>query len=198
MTIISIEPGSDIVYVAGKINNVDTVWQEYGGLWYGYADTAKDNLYHFWVEMYDAAGNRSEYEDTLYYEMPWFVTDRTQEDIDKRTEKAYINAEDLNRIEKNTFTIGELVKIATTTKRDWIPGDIPRTADYERILVQVQKLRDYAHRQSTPEVPKHPLNTYQKYNDVEQIQKDCFAIYVGNMKNIVYAGEIYAGEGGFI
>lgn len=198
MAYVAIEVGSDIVYVAGTINGVDTVWEEHEGLWYGYADTARDNLYHFWVEMYDEAGNRSEYEDTLYYEMPWFVTDRTQEDIDNRTEKAYINASDLNRIEKNTYTICGLIDIVVDTKTDWAVGDIPRVADFARILAQVGKMYAFAHYHTTPAPPERPLNTFQKYNDVEQIQKDCFDIYVGNKKNIVYAGEIYAGEGGFI
>lgn len=198
MAYVAIEVGSDIVYVAGTINGVDTVWQEYNGLWYGYADSSRDNLYHFWVEMYDEAGNRSEYEDTLYYEMPWFVTDRTQEDIDNRTERAYINAGDLNRIEKNTYTICGLIDIVVETKTDWAVGDIPRVADFARILEQIGKMYAFAHYHTTPAPPERPLNTFQKYNDVEQIQKDCFAIYVGNKKNIVYAGEIYAGEGGFI
>ena len=33
---------SDIVYVAGTINEVDTVWQEINGQWYGYADAVED------------------------------------------------------------------------------------------------------------------------------------------------------------
>ena len=198
MAYIRLQFQSDIIYVAGTINDVETVWQYINGAWYGYADAAPDSTYVVWVEMYDAAGNRSEYTDTLYYELPWFVTDRTQNDVDNGTAKGFLNASDLNRIEKNSYTIGNLVAIPVTAKQDWEIGDLPRASDYARIREQVQKLRDFVHRQTTPEVPESPLNTYQKYNDVEQIQKDCFDSYVGNMKNVIYAGEIYAGEGGYL
>ena len=197
MAYMKLQAPSDIVYVAGTINNAETVWQYINGAWYGYADAVPDGNYAVWVEMYDAAGNRSEYTDTLHYELPWFVTDRTQQDVDTGTKKGFLNASDLNRIEKNSYTIGNLVAIPITANQDWRIGDLPRAGDYTRIREQVQKLRDFVHRETTPEVPESPLNTYQKYNDIEQIQKDCFDIYVGNMKNIIYAGEIYAGEGGF-
>lgn len=196
MAYIAVAAPSDIVYVAGTINEVDTVWQEINGQWYGYADAVEDNTYHVWVEMYDAAGNRSEYTASMYYELPWFVTDRTEADVEGRTGKGFLNSRDLNRIEKNSYTVGNLAALVIDAKYDWAVGDLPRSNDFRRILLQVQKLRDYAHRSITPEVPEQPLNHYEKFNDIEQIQKDCFDIYVGNKKNIVYAGEIYAGEGG--
>lgn len=198
MAYIKVAVPSDIVYVAGTINGIDTVWQEINGIWYGYADAVEDCTYNVWVEMYDAAGNRSEYTAQMYYELPWFVTDRTSEDVENRTEKGVLNAKDLNRIEKNSFTIGNLAALVIDARYDWTVGNLPRTSDFKRIRLQVQKLRDYAHRSTTPDVPSSPLNQYQKINDIEQIQKDCFDIYVGNKKNVAYAGEIYAGEGGLL
>lgn len=198
MAYIAVTAPSDIVYVAGTINGVDTVWQEINGKWYGYADAVEDCTYNVWVEMYDEAGNRSEYTASMYYELPWFVTDRTAEDIEGRTEKAFLNARDMNRIEKNSYTIGNLAALVIDAKYDWVVGELPRSSDFKRIRLQVQKLRDYAHRSTTPEVPPSPLNHYQKLNDIEQIQKDCFDIFVGNKKNASYAGEFYAGEGGLL
>lgn len=198
MAYIAVTAPSDIVYVAGTINGTETIWQEINKQWYGYADAVEDGTYNVWVEMYDAAGNRSEYSTVMHYELPWFVTDRTAEDVEKRTEKGFLNARDLNRIEKNSFTIGNLAALVIDAKYDWVVGELPRASDYKRIRLQVQKLRDYAHRSTTPEVPDSPLNNYQKINEIEQIQKDCFNIYVGNKKNVVYAGEIYAGEGGLL
>lgn len=198
MAYIKVAVPSDIVYVAGTINGIDTVWQEINGIWCGYADAVEDCTYNVWVEMYDEAGNRSEYTASMYYELPWFVTDRTAVDVEARTEKGVLNAKDLNRIEKNSYTIGNLAALIIDAKYDWLVGELPRVSDFKRIRMQVQKLRDYAHRSNTPEVPESPLNTWQKYNAIEQIQKDCYDIYVGNKKNIVYAGEIYAGEGGLL
>lgn len=198
MAYIAVTAPSDIVYVAGSINGEDTVWQEINGKWYGYADAVEDCTYNVWVEMYDKAGNRSEYIASMYYELPWFVTDRKEADAEQRTQKGVLNARDLNRIEKNNYTIGGLTALVIPSKYDWEVGDLPRTSDYSRILDGVQKLRNYAHRHNTPEVPEHPLNTWQKYNAVEQIQKDCFDIFVDNKKNMIYAGEIYAGEGGLL
>lgn len=198
MAYIAVAAPSDIVYVAGTINGIETVWQEINGKWYGYADAVEDCTYNVWVEMYDEAGNRSEYTASMYYELPWFVTDRTASDAEQRIQKGVLNARDLNRIEKNNYTIGGLTALVIPSKYDWEVGDLPRTSDYSRILAGVQKLRNYAHRHNTPEVPEHPLNTWQKYNAVEQIQKDCFDIFVSNKKNMIYAGEIYAGEGGLL
>lgn len=198
MAYIAVAAPSDIVYVAGTINGEATTFQNREGKWYGYAPAAEDNTYHLWVEMIDAAGNRSEYETTLVYDLPWFVTDRTVADIEGRTGKGFLNARDMNRIEKNSYTIGNLAALIIPAKYDWKIGELPRASDYLRIRQGAQKLRNYAHRATTPEVPESPLNTYQKINDIEQIQKDCFDIYVGNKKNYAYAGEFYSGEGGLI
>lgn len=198
MAYIEVNVGSDIVYVAGTVNGVETVWQEINGKWYGYADASEDNLYEIWLEMYDAAGNRSEYSDSIYYEFPYFVTDRTAEDVENRTAKGFLNAKDLNRIEKNNLTIADLIAAVVSSKTDWAVGGLPRVNDFERILSAVTKIRSYARRSTTPPVPEHPINHYQKVNDIEQIQKDCFELYVNNKKNVIYAGEVYAGEGGFL
>lgn len=200
MTYIAVAAPSDIVYVAGTINGVATTFhmREGDDKWYGNAPAVEDSTYNLWVEMYDAAGNRSEYTTTLVYDLPWFVTDRTIADVENRTQKGLVNARDLNRIEKNNYTIGGLATLIVDAKYDWIVGQIPRASDYLRIRQGVQKLRNYAHRATTPEVPNSPLNSFEKYNAIEQIQKDCYDIYVGNKKNYAYAGEFYAGEGGLI
>lgn len=198
MAYIAVAVPSDIVYVAGTINGVKTVFEERSGSWYGYADAAEDSTYNVWVEMYDEAGNRSEYSASMYYELPWFVTDRTAADVEDRTAKGVLNARDLNRIEKNSYTIGQLAAVLLQGKTDWKIGDLPRSSDWERIRSNVARLRAISHRHDTPQTPPRPLNSWQKLNDLEQIQKDCFDIYNRNKKNVVYAGEIYAGEGGFL
>lgn len=198
MAYITITPQSDITYVAGTINSVPTVWEEINGQWYGYADAVEDGNYHIWVEMYDKAGNRSEYTDTIHYDLPWFLTDRTQRDVDEGTSKGFLNASDLSRIEKNNAIIGKLIAVPVGEGKEWHIGDLPRTSDFARILSVVRRIRDYASRTTTPAVPEQPVNSWQKVNAIEQIQKDCFELYTSNKKMIVYAGEIYAGEGGLL
>lgn len=149
--------------------------------------------------------------------MEW-IYDRTQEDVDRVIElnskyingtisedekiewsggmKGALNASDLNRIEENTAIIAELVATVVFTK-SWISSDIPRKSDYERIRDNVQKVRDaWFVLSNTPNTPMHPLNTYKKWNEIEQILHDMYYIYERQQNNYYYCGtEIYAGEG---
>lgn len=198
MAYVTISVPSEIVYVAGTINGTVTIFENQNGKWVGYADAAEDNLYHISIECYDAAGNRTEYEETIYYELPWFVVDRTQTDVDNKTKKGFLNASDLNRIERNINTISDMAALAVTSKTDWNANGLPRSSDWERIMTDVARIRNYSHRSTTPETPTRPINHFQKVNDVEQILKDAFDILERNAKDTYYAGEIYAGEGGLI
>lgn len=130
--------------------------------------------------------------------LPWFVTDRTQEDVDRRTAKGVLNAADLNRIERNIQAICGVAAIPVTAKTDWQSSGLPRTSDWERIMKAVERIRGYSHRGTTPAVPARPVNQFQKVNDVEQILKDAFDILERNGRNRYYAGEVYAGEGGLL
>ncbi len=127
--------------------------------------------------------------------IPKFVYDRTQADIDERTEKAYVNAEDMNRVEDNIELIAGLFGISVVCKK-WIIGDLPRISDFGRIIENIQKIREaYVVKADTPLVPVQPLNTYEKWNDMEHILHDIFWIYIGNVNNYCYCGEVSCGEG---
>ena len=83
---ISFELSTDITYVAGTVNGVETVFiqdEAYPVKWRATVDVAEDSLYHIYLEMYDEAGNKSTYENTIEYILPWFIYDRTQEDVDR-------------------------------------------------------------------------------------------------------------------
>lgn len=45
------------------------------------------------------------------------IYDRSQSDIDNKTKKAFINAEDLNRIETNIEYIASLMGVSVETKK---------------------------------------------------------------------------------
>lgn len=151
------------------------------------------------------------------YETPIFVYDRTQEDVDRVRElnrkylegtiteqekeewtghmKGALNAWDLRRIERNTELIGGYVTVPVTVKTGWGVCDLPRESDYKRIRDNVERIREFgAGMPSIPETPVQPLNTYQKWNDIEKILHDIFWLYIGNYNNKDYCGEISCGE----
>lgn len=188
---LSIELGSSIVYVGGTVNGKIKIFEQISntGIWTASADQAEDSIYALDLEMIDEAGNHSTYSTTITYELPTFIYDRTQKDIEERTEKAYLNAKDLNRVEKDIEIIAGYLNVDVTVKT-WEIGNLPRASDFKRILDNVQLLLDaYMVREDTPVAPVQPLNHYQKWNDIEHILHDLFWIYIGNLNNIYYCGE---------
>ena len=153
-----------------------------------------------------------------------FVYDRTQADVDrvKYLNERYIsgtiteeekrewntgingsvglkgafNLSDIQRIEENCRTIGEVLSADIDTK-EWEYGDIPRVSDYLRIRDNVQRIKDvYPGISSIPQVPEQPLNTHKKWNDIEKILHDVYSIYVRIQNSYYYCGDVmYAGEG---
>lgn len=187
---------SRIEYVRGRINGKAAVFeQDLTGAWVTDVDQSIDNCYELDLEMEDAAGNIGTYQETIVYVLPYFITDRSQLDIDERTAKGFINASDMERIETNTELIAGYIAIPVTVKKFWKTGDLPRVSDFKRIRDNVEKIRSgYVIRADTPETPVQPLNTWQKWNDLEQILYDVFWIYFNNLNNKDYCGEISAGE----
>lgn len=147
-----------------------------------------------------------------------FVFDRTQEDVDRAkvlngkylsgsATKAEIsewmhgmrgalNASDLNRIERNTAVVLHEIGLEVQEKH-WDRAAIPRISDYRRLLSDVARIRNgYGVMTGTPVMPTEPLNTYQKWNDIEKILHDVHFVYVQVQADRVYCGtEMYAGEG---
>ena len=151
-----------------------------------------------------------------------FVYDRTQADVDrvKYLNERYVNGTitdeerqewntgingsiglkgvfnlfDINRIENNCQAIGEIL-LADVDTKEWEYGDIPRVSDYLRIRENVQKIKEAFPSSSAPETPAQPLNTFQKWNDIERILFETYSAYERFLNSFFYCGEIYAGEG---
>lgn len=222
---ISINVGSDIMYVGGTVNGVNTLFEALDGhTFVANVEQSYDDKYNLDLQLIDEAGNKSTYHGTFEYIIPFFVYDRTQFDVDlvKDLNQKYIdgtiteeekkkwnigihgkvglkgafNLCDMNRNENNCKIIGNLVSASVETK-EWEYGDIPRVSDYQRIVDNVQKIRDaYATLSNTPATPVRPLNTYKKWNDIERILHDVFYVYTRSQNNFNYCGaEMYAGEG---
>lgn len=125
------------------------------------------------------------------------IYDRTEKDVADRLKKAFINFDDLNRIDLNAKEIATLLDVAVSVKTDWQMDGKPRYIDYERIKRNTAKIREaYATYKDTPQVPDRPYTTWQKWNDIERIIHDVFAVYMANTKNVTYCGESYCGEEG--
>ena len=124
-----------------------------------------------------------------------FVYDRSAQDVLQMTKKGVLNAEDINRIENNTETIADKIAVPVTVK-SWSVGGLPRVSDYKRIRDNVERIRQgYGIRSDTPATPEQPLNTYQKWNDIERILFDVNDLYDRTENARAYCGEIFAGEG---
>lgn len=124
-----------------------------------------------------------------------FVYDRSAQDVLQRTKKGVLNAEDINRIESNTETIAGKIAVPVTVK-SWPVGGLPRVSDYKRIRDNVERIRQgYGIRADTPATPEQPLNSYQKWNDIEKILHDVNDIYDRTESARAYCGEVFAGEG---
>ena len=127
------------------------------------------------------------------------IFDRTENDILNHTSKAYLNADDFNRIETNCKEIAELLNVSgLITKTNWTIQDLPTVDHIQRIVSNVSVLRDawytYA---GTPEVPKS-MKTWQQLNDLERILWEVYAMRIDNDNAVSFAGEFYAGERGLI
>ena len=109
--------------------------------------------------------------------------------------KGAINYTDLNRIESNCGIVAEHIAIVVQTKT-WKRNDIPRVSDFLRIRNNVEKIRaSYAALSTTPTTPIQPINTFQKWNDIEKILYDIDTVYHRTMDAFVYCGEdVYSGE----
>lgn len=141
------------------------------------------------------------------------VTDRTQADVDRVNEllakvklsnmtdseqaeflqglKGAINTSDLLRIKNNIELLAEVLELDLTISA--VP-EIPTQEYFQEICTNVQAIRDchfcYV---STPNAPAPPLNTYKKWNDIEQIIADAYYLLTDNFH--YYAGEqLYSGD----
>lgn len=140
------------------------------------------------------------------------VTDRTQSDVERVLKllkkgwqsfsqeekeewqnglKGALNRADLERIQNNIQLLSDVLELDLAV--DTIP-DIPKVNFYNALARNVEAIRGaYCIHSDTPPTPNAPLNTYQKWNDIEKILLDVYEILLNNFS--YYCGnEIYAGD----
>lgn len=128
--------------------------------------------------------------------MAWIkpIYDRAQSDIDNQTSKGHYNADDLNRIEQDCAYLADALGVTVQT-RAWSRTDFPTPGDFERILANLNTLRNaFFTYQTTPSTPQNPVNDYHKANNIEQILHDLYALYEDNKRAVMHTGEPYAGQ----
>ena len=140
------------------------------------------------------------------------VTDRTQSDVERVLEllrkgwqsfsheeketwqnglKGALNRADLERIQNNVQLLSDVLELDLTVEA--IP-EIPKAPFYNTLAANVEAIRGaYCIHNDTPPTPSAPLNTFQKWNDIEKILLDVYEILLNNFS--YYCGnEIYAGD----
>lgn len=123
------------------------------------------------------------------------VFDRSQEDVDTRAKKAYINVDDINRIEGNSEVLAALVGAVITTQTTWRMQDFLTLATHTRIANNLSVMLSAWHKlDSWPAVPPPPLNTWQKLNAIEQLHYELHRLRTENSARFFYAGEAFAGQ----
>lgn len=141
------------------------------------------------------------------------VTDRSQEDVNRalfllskvkfsemtaeeqaeflEDNKGCLNRSDLLRIKNNVELMLEVLELDNAVSD--VP-ELPQTQYYDELLTNVTAIRTAGPKKgTTPEVPVAPLNTYQKWNDIEQILFDVYDLLLNNFH--YYCGrEIFSGD----
>lgn len=113
-----------------------------------------------------------------------FIADHRHETAQTTDLKGMLNRSDVERVINNIGVIFDRLGESKTITN--VP-DFP-TRDYMRYIVdlvqEVYNTRRIYH--TTPDVPKQPLNTYQKWNDIEQIILDVYSQLLSDIG--AYAG----------
>lgn len=123
---------------------------------------------------------QTKYGQTKYGFAIEYIFDRTEMDLIKGTAKAYINYEDLNRIEKGIKAISKKYGISVVSKTDWkcqFSGDtvdnFPLKVHMEQILSKLKKIISVTGYESSENIPSSfdKMDIY-KMNNIEKIIND--------------------------
>lgn len=109
-----------------------------------------------------------------------YIFDRTEMDLLKGTAKAYINYDDLNRIESGMESVSKKYGISIVTKTDWeyqLSGNtvtnFPLNVQMERIISNLNKIISALGYKTTINIPSsfENMDIY-KMNNIERIIND--------------------------
>lgn len=125
------------------------------------------------------------------------VTDRTAADVAARNDKGVLQAADMNRVENDIAVLGSKLSLSVLTPISYTMASNVMRSRYALILSDTQSIRDaYPFKDGAPALDfEIPLNTWQKWNAIEQNLKYVYD-QLEKAENVkLYCGEGYAGEG---
>lgn len=115
--------------------------------------------------------------------------------------KGALNYTDLNRIEGNVSHLFNIFGVSNIiAKTDWTYTDIATLSDFQRIVDNIDSLRELFNVfDTTPITPSVPINTYKKVNDIEKILHDMYYIYENGSlafarNDPIYKAELYSND----
>ncbi len=93
--------------------------------------------------------------------------------------KGCLNNADFQRIENNIQVLSDVLELGLTTYGT-IPSNLPQSY-FNNLVSNVEAIRSaYAVHRDTPRTPSHPINTYEKVNNIEKILNDVYEILMNN------------------
>lgn len=152
-------------------------------------------------EIGEGAGAELTYFNAPDNPIPFLVTDRTRQDVAAGNAKGYYSAADLNRVGYSMKYVADRiakagVAVSVSPRTDWTDGMWMDTASAAAYLADLSALRKAVSAFSTtPEVPPSMAGlTYEAANNIELILTDVDLVLTYVYVNLLYAGEIFAGE----
>lgn len=120
------------------------------------------------------------------------IYDRTSYDVQQRTEKGYLNIEDLNRIEGNIQFLAETVGASVSTIT-WTHDTLPTINQFDRILNNITSIKN-SWSIIVDDNPQEPINTYEKVNTIEKILFDIYKNWHEATDALMRCGGGYCGN----
>ena len=196
-----INPGATVTAIrTAKINGLTaTFTKKSANVWQAQAKEAANGRYEVTGTAVESSGSWPLWI-VKYYDVS-LITDRTQEDLDKDTERAYIDHDDLNRLEGTVKWIAEHLNAAgypvdITERVNWLPSDIRTQSDMDRLRNNINNLRSaYVTLSTTPRTPASiTYESIRQANEIEQILQDLHQLVSAMESQYKYSGEAIAGE----
>jgi len=189
---VSITLPSAIIYVIGTVNGESVTFSLTDtNTWTAACEVSDNGVYVITIQAFDAAGNSSEYNITLYYGLQ-LITDRTV---------GTYEAIDLNRVgAAMVYVRDRLVEYGYSAviypKCDFAIQDDLTPEQATQYLSDLDVLRDSVTIFSTtPETPPDMDDlSVDEANNIEKILRDLDTLITNMVTAFVYSGEVYSGE----
>lgn len=126
------------------------------------------------------------------------IYDRTQNDLEQNTSKAYYNYTDLNRVEEWCEYLANSLNLYSypvniQVKKNWQMSDFPTSSEMERIRQNVNDLKEAYF--AFTEIPENlEYMTIEKANDIEKILSEIDFILTSMENNFIYSGVASCGQ----